>query len=163
MNNQENRPLKKQNGFTLVEVMVIMILLSIGTGVFAKGLLSKAKKRADVDALKALINLASRRSLIESKHFGVHFNPSANTIGLFEDKDKDNIFGGTDTLVSIVKCAFNSSLGLIDSKNVVATDLCFKKNGSVASDLSYQVNYVAPAGDSSKFQIIAASGRIIGP
>ena len=155
--------MKKQAGFTLVEVLTVLIIFGIGSGMFVKGLLSKAQKRADVDAVKSLLDLASRRALIESKHFGIHFNPSLKTAGLFEDIGRDHIFNGSDTLVSLVKCNPLSGLAVVNEANVTATDICFKKNGAVSSDNSFQFTYVAPTGDTAKLQIIAASGRILGP
>lgn len=152
-----------QGGFTLMETMTVMVIMSIGMGVYAKGLLSKAEKRADLDAVKSMLNLASRRSLVESKHFGIHFNSNLKTVALFEDQAKDNAFNGTDTVISLVKCNPNSAISLADIANVVTPDLCFKKNGAVSTDNSYELTYVAPSGDSAKIQIIAASGRIVGP
>jgi len=152
-----------QRGYTLVELMVVVVLLGIGTGLSARGLYSKAQKRVDIDAVKGLINLASRRSLIESKHFGIHFNPDQKTAGLFEDIGKDNIFNNSDTIVAMIKCNPNSNINFVDQSNSPAQDLCFKKNGGVSDDKSYQLTYLAAAGDSSKIQIIAASGRILGP
>jgi prepilin-type N-terminal cleavage/methylation domain-containing protein len=153
----------RQAGFTLVEVMTVLVILSIGMALGARGLMSRTERRADVDAVKSMLNLASRRSLVESRHFGIHFNPTLKTAALFEDQNKDNLFDGTDTVVSLVKCNPNSGLGVVDVANVAATDVCFKKNGAVATDNSYQLTYVAPAGDTAKLQIIAASGRVVGP
>jgi hypothetical protein len=140
----------------------LMVLMSIGTGYFAKGLLSKAEKRADVYAVESILSLASRRSLVESKHFGIHFNKGLKTAGLFEDVDKDNLFNHVDTLISLVKCNPNSGISMVDDASNAAVDVCFKKNGGVASDNSFEFTYVAPAGDTAKLQIIAASGRIMG-
>lgn len=163
MKKNSEEKLSAARGYTLVELMVVIVLLGIGTGVAARGIYSKTQKRVDVEAMKGLINLASRRSLIESKHFGIHFNPSTKTAGLFEDTGKDNIYNNSDTIISIIKCNPNSSLTFVDQSNNIASDICFKKNGAVSDDKSYQLSYLAPAGDSSKIQIIAASGRILGP
>ena len=155
--------MKRRGGFTLVEMLIVMVLFSITSGLFAKSLLSKARKRADVEAVKSILDLASRRALIESKHFGINFDPSLKTASLFEDIAKDNIFNGTDTLTSLVKCNTLSGLAVVNESNVAATDICFKKNGAVSSNNSYLLTYVAPTGDTAKLQIIAASGRVLGP
>jgi prepilin-type N-terminal cleavage/methylation domain-containing protein len=155
--------MKNQGGFSLVELMTVITIMSIGTGIFAKSLLSKAQKRADVDAVKSMLTQASNQSLVRAKHFGIHFNLELKTAGIFEDLDKDNIFNGSDTVISYVRYNPNADLAVADADDVPTLDICFKKNGAVSSDNSYELTYVAATGDTAKLQIIAASGRVMGP
>ncbi|MDB5048294.1 MAG: hypothetical protein JWO30_1365 [Fibrobacteres bacterium] len=153
----------KERGFTLVEMMVVLLILSITTGVFAHSLLGRSKKAADVNAVKTLLNMAARRSIVEAKHFGVHFDSTLHTASLFVDRNEDNIFSGTDTLSSIAKLSPLGRLSMATTAAVAMGDVCFKKNGAVSSGDSFQITLVGVNGDSAKMQVIAASGRVLGP
>ncbi|HKP96570.1 MAG TPA: prepilin-type N-terminal cleavage/methylation domain-containing protein [Fibrobacteria bacterium] len=153
----------KQRGFTLVEMLVVLLVFSLATAVFAHSLLGRAKKSADVNAVKTLLSLAARRSIVEAKHFGVHFDSTLHTASLFVDRNGDDLYSGTDTLSSIARL---SPLGRVDVATTAAApmgDVCFKKNGAVSSGNSFEIVLVGVNGDSSKMQVIAASGRVLGP
>ncbi len=153
----------KERGFSLVEMMVVLLILTATTTIFAHSLLGRAKKTADVTAVKTLLNLAARRSIVEAKHFGVHFDSTLHTASLFVDRNEDNVFNGTDTLSSIAKLSPLGSLKVAATSATPMTDICFKKNGAISSGDSFELTYLGVNGDSSKLQVIAASGRVLGP
>jgi prepilin-type N-terminal cleavage/methylation domain-containing protein len=153
----------KERGFTLVEMMVVLFIFSLSTAVFARSLLGRAKKSVDVNAVKSMLNLAARKSVVESKHFGVHFDSTLHTASLFVDRNDDDVFNGTDTLSSVARL---SPLGKVDLSSTAASptrDLCFKKNGAVSSGNSFEIVLKGANGDYSKLTVIAASGRVVGP
>jgi prepilin-type N-terminal cleavage/methylation domain-containing protein len=153
----------KQRGFTLVELMVVLLIASLTTGMLAHSLLARTKRSADLDAVKTLLNLAARRSVVEAKHFGVHFDSTLHTAGLFEDRNNDDHYNGTDTLATIAKLYPLSSLRVATTAAVAMSDVCFKKNGATSSGNSFELKYLGASGDTAKMQIIAASGRLLGP
>lgn len=152
----------KERGFTLVEMMVALLLIGLGTAAFAGSFLGRSKRMADLEAVKSLIDIAARRSVVEARHFGVHFDSSLHTAGLFEDRNNDDRFSGTDTLSSIARLYPLSKLKLTTSGSVSLADVCFKKNGSTSSGNSFELKYISSTGDTARLQIIAASGRILG-
>jgi Tfp pilus assembly protein FimT len=154
-------PGRSQGGFTLPELMVILVFLGMGTALTAKTLINRAERRADVEDIKSIITLASRRSLVESRHFGVHYDSTLNTFGLFEDIAKDNSFNGVDTLISVVKMDKLAKLTMINSDGSSLKDMCFKKNGTLAPEISFQISYMGRYQDTTRFQVIAASGRVL--
>jgi prepilin-type N-terminal cleavage/methylation domain-containing protein len=153
----------KERGFTLVELMVVLLIASLSTGMLAHSLLARTKRSADLDAVKTLLNLAARRSVVEAKHFGVHFDSTLHTAGLFEDRNNDDHYNGTDTLATIARLYPLSTLRVSTTAAVAMSDVCFKKNGATSSGNSFELNYLGARGDTTKMQIIAASGRLIGP
>jgi prepilin-type N-terminal cleavage/methylation domain-containing protein len=153
----------KQRGFTLVEIMVVMLILAIATGAFAHSLLGRTKKTADLDAVKNLLNVAARRSIVEAKHFGVHFDSTLHTASLFVDRNEDDVFSGTDTLSSLAKLSPLGRLKVATTAAAPMADICFKKNGAVSSGASFELTYVGVNRDTAKLQVIAASGRVLGP
>jgi prepilin-type N-terminal cleavage/methylation domain-containing protein len=153
----------KERGFTLVEMMVVLLIFSVSTAVFARSLLGRAKKAADVNAVKTLLNMAARRSVVESKHFGVHFDSALHTASLFVDRNGDDAFNGTDTLSSVARLSPLGKVTLSTTAAAPARDLCFKKNGAVSSGNSFELVLKGANGNSSRLLIIAASGRVLGP
>jgi prepilin-type N-terminal cleavage/methylation domain-containing protein len=153
----------KERGFTLLELMAVMLVFSLTTVVFAHSLLGRSKKAADMNSVKTLLNLAARRSIVEAKHFGVHFDSTQHTVALFADRDNDDAYNHTDTLTSIAKLNPLGKLSMATTAAAPMSDICFKKNGAVSSGNSFQIVMVGANGDSSKMQIIAASGRVLGP
>lgn len=153
----------KERGFTLVEMMVVMLVLTLSTAVFAHSLLGRSRKTADVNSLKSLLNLAARRSIVEAKHFGVHIDSTRHIAALFEDRNSDDAYNGTDTLSSIAKLNPQGLLSMATTASAPGSDICFKKNGAVSSGNSFRIVLVGAAGDSSILQVIAASGRVLGP
>jgi Tfp pilus assembly protein PilE len=148
-------------GFTLVELVVFIAIMGMGTMLAARTFMNRAGRRADVDGIKALITLASRRSLTESRHFGVHYDSTNQTIGLFEDVAKDNLFNGFDTLTSILKIDTLATMRLVNSLGQSSKDMTFKKNGTLAPEISFQLDYVGRYHDTCTLQIIAASGQVM--
>ncbi|GEM_PF-6683352 len=155
--------MKNERGFTLVELMIVLLIFCMTTTLFARNILGRTKKTADIDAVKSLVNMAARRSVVEAKHFGVHFDSTLHTAGLFEDRNTDDLYNGTDTLCSLAKLYPLSQLRIATTAAVSMTDICFKKNGATSSGNSFELKYVGEAGDTSTMQIIAASGRLLGP
>ena len=153
----------KERGFTLVELMVVLLIASLATGMLAHSLLGRTKKAADLEAVKALINLAARRSVVEARHFGVHFDSTLHTAGLFEDRNNDDHYNGTDTLAAIARLYPLSTLRVATSGPAPMSDVCFKKNGATSSGNSFELKYIGAQGDTAKMTIIAASGRLLGP
>jgi prepilin-type N-terminal cleavage/methylation domain-containing protein len=150
---------RKQRGFTLVELMIIIVILGLGTGLFAASFEKKAKKRGDIYALKSMLLLASRQSVIDGLHFGIHYSASTHSVGMFQDHDEDNSFDNTDTLTRAFTLDPTASVTVVNSNNAAASDVCFKKNGAVANLLSYTVTYVGNQSDTTKLLVIAASGQ----
>jgi len=148
----------KQNGFTLIEVMVVIFFLTLGTALMGATFSKHAKRKADIVAIKDMLTLASRESLNDASHYGMHYDSLMNTIGWFEDENNDDLFSSTDTLKGIISLTPGSKLFVIDSDSLMAFDICFKKNGATASELSYDLTYVGPLKDTINFQVIAASG-----
>ena len=152
-----------QKGLTLVELMVVLLLLGVSTSLMANSLISRSKKSADVDAIKSLLNLAARRSVIEAKHFGVHFDSTQHTASLFEDINNDDLYSGTDTLAMLAKLNPLTKVLIATTASVPLTDICFKKNGATSTGNSFEITYLPMKGDTVKMQVIAASGRVMGP
>jgi prepilin-type N-terminal cleavage/methylation domain-containing protein len=152
----------KERGFTLVEMMVALLLIGLGTAAFAGSFLGRSKRMADLEAVKSLIDLAARRSVVEARHFGVHFDSTLHTASLFEDRNNDDLFNGTDTLSSVARLYPLSKLKLATSGSASRSDICFKKNGSTSTGNSFELKYIGSTGDTTRLQIIAASGRIQG-
>ena len=153
----------KERGFTLVELMIVMLVFSLTSTLFAHSLLSRTKKTADLDAVKALMTMAARRSVVEAKHFGVHFDSTLHTAGLFEDRNSDDLYNGTDTLCTLAKLYPLAQMRVKTTAAVTLTDICFKKNGATSSGNSFELRYVGTEGDTARMQVIAASGRLVGP
>jgi Tfp pilus assembly protein PilE len=148
-------------GFTLIELMVFLAIMSMGTVLAARTLMNRAARREDVEAVKSMITLASRRSLTESRHFGVHYDSTNKTMGFFEDVSKDNIFNGYDTLSTIFKLDTLSTMRMVNSLGQSSKDMTFKKNGTLAPEISFQLDYVGRYHDTATLQIIAASGQVM--
>ncbi|MEO6095195.1 MAG: type II secretion system protein [Fibrobacteria bacterium] len=153
----------KQHGFTLVEMMVVLLIASLTSGMLAHSLLGRTKKAADLDAITALINLAARRSIVEARHFGVHFDSTLHTAGLFEDRNNDDRYNATDTLATIARLYPLSTVKVVASGADPMSDVCFKKNGATSSGNSFELKYVSSQKDTVKMTVIAASGRLMGP
>jgi prepilin-type N-terminal cleavage/methylation domain-containing protein len=151
-----------QRGFTLVELIAGLVIASLSLTVLVMGLVGRAKRAADLDSVKNLITMASRRSVAEAKHYGVHFDSTLHTAGLFEDRNSDNSFSGSDTLSAITRLNPLGSLSIANTSATRFSDVCFKKNGATGSGDSFELVYVGDNGDSAKMQIIAASGRLLG-
>lgn len=149
------------SGFTLVELVVFLAIMSVGTVLAARTLINRAERREDVEAVKSMVTLASRRSLTESRHFGVHYDSTNQTIGLFEDIAKDNAFNGLDTLISIYKLDTLSKMRMVNSLGQSSKDMTFKKNGTLAPEISFQLDYVGHYKDTATLQVIAASGQVL--
>jgi prepilin-type N-terminal cleavage/methylation domain-containing protein len=152
----------KERGFTLVEMMVALLIIGLGMAALAGSFLGRSKRMADLEAVKSLIDLAARRSVVEARHFGVHFDSTLHTAGLFEDRNNDDRFNGTDTLSSVARLYPLSKLKMTTSGSASLADICFKKNGSTSSGNSFELKYIGSAGDTTRLQVIAASGRILG-
>ena len=152
----------KQGGFTLVEMMVAVLIIGLGLGILAGSFLGRSKRTADLEAIKSLIQLAARRSVVEARHFGVHFDSTLHTAGLFEDRNNDDLFSGTDTLISVARLYPLSKLKVSTTAATAMSDICFKKNSSTSSGHSFELKYIGSTGDTTRLQVIAASGRILG-
>lgn len=148
-----------QKGYTLVELMIVIVVMGLGTGIFATTLTKKNHKRADTSAIKMILAQSSRQSIMEGKHYGIHYDAATRIVGLFKDVDEDDIFNGTDTLSTVIQLQSTATLNIVSSEGNAVEDICFKKNGAVAPELSYQLNYVNTLGDTAYLQVIAASGQ----
>ncbi len=148
-----------QKGFTLVEMVVVLVLLSLGVGLFAATYETKSKKRGDIYALRAILLMASHQSVFDSKHFGVHYSAATHSVALFQDVDEDNAFDNTDTLSTAFTLDPTAGVSILSSNGDTASNICFKKNGAVADLHSYTLTYVSGQTDTTKLLVIAASGQ----
>ena len=153
--------MKNKAGFTLIELLVVIIILGIGARVLAKSLLDKALKGSNRDSFKSLLIQASRKSLTEARHYGVHYDSTTKIIGVFRDLNADETFNSADTLMTATKLNARSIVKILNSDGGVVKDICFKKNGSTSTGKSYSITYKGVGKDTFALQVIAASGQIL--
>jgi prepilin-type N-terminal cleavage/methylation domain-containing protein len=146
------------SGFTLIEVLVVLVCLGLGTSILAGSLFKGTTRKADQQAYKSLLIMASKRSLNEASHYGVHYDSITGVIGLFEDLGSDGSFNGLDTLKSQYRLHSGTKISILDSDSLSAVDICFRKNGATSEEVSYAINMIRIEGDTATLQVIAASG-----
>jgi prepilin-type N-terminal cleavage/methylation domain-containing protein len=146
------------SGFTLIEVVVVVSCLGLGFALLAGSLFKGSTRKADSQAVKSMLSLASRRSLNEARHICMHYDSVSAMVGTFEDSNEDDIFNGVDTLRSQYKLRQGSTISILDSDSAKGLDICFRKNGATSSELSYELTLVSAAKDTTRLRVIAASG-----
>ena len=89
LNRIANRKNRKQNGFTLIELMVVVAIVGILSGVGLPQLLKAQDKAKDSVAIATLTNAAKECSLLlVTEGNGDNFGPESYSVG-------DNDLGGT--------------------------------------------------------------------
>jgi prepilin-type N-terminal cleavage/methylation domain-containing protein len=86
-----SRPRHKQ-GFTLIELIVVIVLLSLLAGVILPRLFSRSGReaKAEVDALASLVGAATRRTMLTTQRVALDFNENTMRLMVLRPRNPDS-------------------------------------------------------------------------
>lgn len=85
-----NKRLSNENGFSLIELMIIVVIIGIITSMAVprfQDAYDRIKFRSANRDIISTIRLARSQAIVEKKNIGVNFDNMGNTITLFEKND----------------------------------------------------------------------------
>lgn len=112
--------MKSCRGFTLIEILVVIVVISLlaGIAVLAIGKNPQQQLKQEAQRLQALLELAADRALLESREYGLHLEPHAYQITLY-DEDKQQWAAASQEAFAHYKLPDDMRLTLISEGTAV--------------------------------------------
>lgn len=155
--------LNTTTGFTLIEVMIVVVIIGIFAsmaGPSFSNYIPKMKLRADAREKTNFLRQARSRAISENSQYGIYFNDDTNSIAFFKDivspetatYDED----GDSLVQDIILCETNV---IFDNSTLSNDVVVFFSNGSAST--SGQIDLLNPEiNESFTINILASTGRI---
>lgn len=129
--------LTRQNGFSLIEMLLVVVILGILTGISATRL-DWTRYRADSVSRGVMTQLAQAHRLAVSLQMDVRVTAGPDRLVIHEDGDNNGVVGGSERVVTeVLEHGFrfdqNGAVGVpAPDDPTVLTTLVFRRDGSAS-------------------------------